>query len=594
MSQTYKYIEIAEKSPRQRGLLIPKEGLSKYVPSDVAVYRSMYLYDEDAKDYVDSKSSIRDYYGKRDIDNILIDIDKKENSDEYTLKQAIELCFHLEDSFDLGYEEQYRAYFSGSGYHILIPNSVFNFKPGQDLPFQVRETMMKLFEGIDSMIYMRTGLYRLPHTLNAKTNLYKIPLTRDEVFNNNSSNILALAKTPRIDYKYSTLEGNGELENNVIKKIPRVRKLGSVSEPKKVATCIQTMYNRGPTTGSRHLTILRMVSHYRRNGIPSEAAKAAILHWNDGQLNEQEINQNVEYAYNKGYKYSCSDELMSKDCSPKCIFYKRKDYMIDVMNAEDMQKDLLERLSTDFTGRSYNLGKALGIEEECIFFPGDLVTIFGPTGSSKTTLAHNIALGYNHAEDMIDESSQIPTLYLSLELAPWYMHRRSLQIVSKKTKAEINSNFKEIFKQCKNKVSHMIVQSISPTLEQIQEKIRELQPAMVVVDYIDLIDTPHHVRGEYEKVKYISHGLSNMAVNLDILIVQVAQVSREYSRNEVLDLYAGKGSGAIENASRKVIGLNGQPHKKEKRLELFKNTDGELFSTNVEWTPSFRLRRTDD
>ena len=53
MSQTYKYIEIAEKSPRQRGLLIPKEGLSKYVPSDVAVYRSMYLYDEDAKDYVD-------------------------------------------------------------------------------------------------------------------------------------------------------------------------------------------------------------------------------------------------------------------------------------------------------------------------------------------------------------------------------------------------------------------------------------------------------------------------------------------------------------------------------------------------------------
>ena len=78
------------------------------------------------------------------------------------------------------------------------------------------------------------------------------------------------------------------------------------------------------------------------------------------------------------------------------------------------------------------------------------------------------------------------------------------------------------------------------------------------------------------------------------LIVQVSQVSREYSRNEVLDLYAGKGSGAIENASRKVIGLNGQPHKTEKRLELFKNTDGELFSTNVEWTPSFRLRRTND
>jgi replicative DNA helicase len=115
---------------------------------------------------------------------------------------------------------------------------------------------------------------------------------------------------------------------------------------------------------------------------------------------------------------------------------------------------------------------------------------------------------------------------------------------------------------------------------------------MVIVDYIDLVETPPHVRGEYEQIKYISHGLSNMAVNNDIVIIQISQVSREYSRNEVLDLYAGKGSGAIENASRKVIGLNGQADSSFKTVTLFKNTDGELFETNLEWTPSFRLRRT--
>ena len=84
-----------------------------------------------------------------------------------------------------------------------------------------------------------------------------------------------------------------------------------------------------------------------------------------------------------------------------------------------------------------------------------------------------------------------------------------------------------------------------------------------------------------------------MAVNNDVIIVQVSQVSRDYSRNEVLDLYAGKGSGAIENASRKVIGLNGQANSSKKQVQLFKNTDGELFNTMLEWTPSFRLRRTD-
>ena len=84
-----------------------------------------------------------------------------------------------------------------------------------------------------------------------------------------------------------------------------------------------------------------------------------------------------------------------------------------------------------------------------------------------------------------------------------------------------------------------------------------------------------------------------MAVNMDIIIIQISQVARDYSRNEVLDLYAGKGSGAIENASRKVIGLRGQAKSKEKVVQMFKNTDGELFSCELEWTPSFRMRRTD-
>ena len=82
-----------------------------------------------------------------------------------------------------------------------------------------------------------------------------------------------------------------------------------------------------------------------------------------------------------------------------------------------------------------------------------------------------------------------------------------------------------------------------------------------------------------------------MAVNMDVIIIQVSQVSREYSRNDVLDLYAGKGSGAIENASRKVLGLHGQADSKDKVIKLLKNTDGDLFDVKVQWTPSFRLRR---
>ena len=115
---------------------------------------------------------------------------------------------------------------------------------------------------------------------------------------------------------------------------------------------------------------------------------------------------------------------------------------------------------------------------------------------------------------------------------------------------------------------------------------------MVIVDYIDLVETPKGCYSEYDQIKFISHSLSSMAVQQDLIIIQVSQVSRDYSRNEVLDLYAGKGSGAIENASRKVIGLNGQAKSAKKTVNVFKNTDGEIFESELEWSPSFRLRRT--
>ena len=171
------------------------------------------------------------------------------------------------------------------------------------------------------------------------------------------------------------------------------------------------------------------------------------------------------------------------------------------------------------------------------------------------------------------------------------MHRRHLQIVSGLSKEEVNLNYKNIYKKHADELRHLHIQTVSPTLASIQDKIKELNPYLVVVDYIDLVETPKDVKGEYEQIKYISHSLSNMAVNLDVIIVQISQVSREYSRNEVLDLYAGKGSGAIENASRKVIGLNGQANTNVKHISMYKNTDGELFDVEVEWRESFRLRR---
>ena len=583
------YVEIARGTPFNRGIIIPISKLCNYIGVE-PLYRSVYLYDESAVDYVKENGSLKNFFGVRYIDKIPIDIDKQDRTDERTLDILRGILIELEDA-DIT-EESFQCYFSGSGYHLILSGDLFNFKAGNDLPFIVKQTMKNLIPDIDASIYMRTGIYRVQHTPNQKTDLYKIPITRNEVMNKDPEEIFELAKNSRLNYSYSPLKGNGEFEDKIVNEVPDVQVFNKISEPNKIIPCVQSMLNQGAKEGSRHITAMRIISHFKRHGIPSHYAKVCMLHWNNKSMPEQQIMEMVENVYNRNYKYGCQDNVMLKHCKTQCIHFARKDYLVDIKSASTMQDELAERLTTDFSGKTIDLSRALGLDVESTIYPGELVTIFGPTGSNKTTFAQNLALGVDFVNNKIEKKWQIPTLFLSLELSSWYMHRRHLQIVSAKTKEQVNDDYKRLYDTHKDELEHIMVQTISPTLDKIYEKVRELQPQLVIVDYIDLVDTPVSYRGEYEKIKYISHGLSNMAVNNDLIVIQISQVSREYSRNEVLDLYAGKGSGAIENASRKVIGLNGQSKSPERAVRLFKNTDGELFDTSVEWTPSFRLRRT--
>jgi hypothetical protein len=454
--------------------------------------------------------------------------------------------------------------------------------------------MTSLVDGLDASVYQRTGIYRLPHTLNEKRGYFKVPLDITELQGLGVKEILKIAETQRLGYDYPDLWADGELEKHVITEVPKIRALKTVVEPRNIVPCVQQMYKDGPSQGNRNNIILRIASHFRRNGIPSDATKASLLYWNDNQLEENVVLEKVEAVYNSGYKYSCHDNIMKEYCKPHCIHYNRKDYLIDVHTSDDLHKELKERLTSDFSGRVIDLSRNLGINRDVVIYPGELVTIFGSTGANKTTLAHNLVLGYDCLYDIIRTEWQIPTLYLSLELSGWYMHRRSLQIISGKDKDYVNEHYDSLYAAHHGQLQHIVFQTISPTIEQIKEKVKELNPACVVVDYIDLIEPPKGIRGEYETIRYISHQLSSLAINYDCIIIQISQISRTYSRDQVLDLYAGKGSGAIENASRKVVGIEGEANSTAKSVSLFKNSDGDLFEgVKLEWIPSFRLRRED-
>jgi hypothetical protein len=96
--------------------------------------------------------------------------------------------------------------------------------------------------------------------------------------NKEPKEILEMAKSPRLDFKYHVLTGDGELEGRVVTEVPDIRVFNKISEPNKIIPCVQSMLNNGAKEGTRHVTAMRIISHFKRHGIPSHYCKVSMLH----------------------------------------------------------------------------------------------------------------------------------------------------------------------------------------------------------------------------------------------------------------------------------------------------------------------------
>lgn len=585
------YYEVAIGSPQNRGSLFPQEELLNIIEQYThtsQVYRSVYLYPETALEIITSNKSVKEYAGERSIEYVPIDIDKGKDEDIHVMRRAANIVNTLEISYGLS-QSLINIYYSGTGFHIDIPANVFGFKDSEHLPYIVKQTLTKMFGSeIDPAVYSRTALYRLNYSLNSKSGYRKIPISYEDLCSLDIGYIHSLAEAYKdtiVTYDFyedamGQQEGHGELEKYIIRSVPEVRSFGKVQEPINIATCIQSLYNRGPQRGSRNLASLRIASHFKRSGIPSDATKAALISWNNKQLKEDIILEHVENVYNRNYKYGCDDPILKGICSTRCVYYKNKDYSVKLYSANDMQSMIEERELTDYTGRVIDIASLFGQpEKDVVIFPGELVTIYGPTGSGKTALAQHLVLGMNMKSGEIDRNAQLDTVYLSLENSPQLIHRRNMQIVSNLPKSQVISNLRKVFKQVEPYISHIKLRTNSGEIRDIEELVRLLCPQVLVVDYLDLVESEK--RSEHEQLKEICHGLSSIAVRYDMIIIAVAQVRREDARMKTLGLHSGKGSGAIENASRKVLIVEGEAGDPHKTVFLAKNTDGDLFTSQL-------------
>jgi archaellum biogenesis ATPase FlaH len=594
------YYEIAVGDYTNRGIFIRYQDLDEYVfehGEEKGIHRSIYLFPHTAIEQLRKKRSSKTYLDEVWVGTIPIDIDIDKNTDEYVLAKAREV---VEKFYSLGLKEHNLAiYYSGRGYHLEIPNSVFGFQPSDDLPQRLGKTIEHIYADLDMMPYIRNHMIRCENTINSKSGLYKVRLSHTELFDLDVSDIKSIAKERR----FIGFIPEGDLE------LHKITKRFDIAQPYGIKSfqtvrpnhgafpCFQKLYNDGPMEGTRHQAILHLCGHWNYHGITPEGAKAMMLYWNTlnkgvPSLPPNDVLYQVEYCFNQGYNYGCGSPLLKSKCHSTCIHFTNKDYNPSLMTSSDAQSALKFRAETDFTGRSIDLGERFagkGIVD-CEMYPGSLVVLFGPTGSNKTTLAALIALGYDFENDVFRPEWQVNTIYATLELKAWIMHRRNLQMLSELPKEEVNRRRDQLFQIYEPSLQHIQFIETSVSLDAIEKLIMSTNAPFIVLDYIDQI-TAQGFTGE-TKIHHIMHSLRQIVQKRNTIILLLSQITKDISRAKILDLYSGRGSGSIEHSANLVIGINnpidGSP---ERIVEVYKNTDGELFKSRLTWTPSFRLKK---
>ena len=558
METTPRMIEVAVGSVANRGNVIPLHELHNYIKYKTELYRSMFIYDDTFT------GNVKTYQGTYDIDEIILDIDIKDENME-----PVDKVMNFLNSSEI----ENQLWFSGTGFHVHIPN-IFGLKASKDLPGILKHTLDSMFGklGVDN-IYDKSRLIRAEFSFNKKNNTYKIPiysLTRD--YNWTYKDYVKLATW--VDYKSpaddpardaNSLNNWMKYDKGFLKayntdkfkdKIVTKPKRNSVSvnttsdsELTAHVTCVQKMYKQGPELGSRHQTILRMISAWKRSGIPRAGSESLIGHWSP-DFDRTEAFQMIDTVYGWEHDgYGCNDTIMDKFCDARCKFYRSKDYGVEVFNADSMTEQFRDFVKTDYSDRSFDLGTMYKMNNPYRFTVGELITIIGDTKLGKTAFIQNI----------VTKANQFKCLYISLEVNEKLMWRRFCQIAFNETKEEIVNHYLNdditFVNEAKKKLGHLKVLTVSPEINNIIDVISSVQPKIIVIDTIDEIRVDY-VNDSLLKMQKIISKLKEIAQKYEVIIFAVSHISKTAAYEGTLNRHSAKGDSAIEQKSDKLLGIS--------------------------------------
>lgn len=544
---------------------------------------------------MEQKGSIAGYNGTFYLDEIVMDIDKGDGSDADVLHNAREFCELL--MYQRNIPENYiQPWFSGSGYHIVIPN-VFGFEPGSTLPREVKATLTEYFPQADD-IYDGARLIRVGYTVNQKTNLYKVPLTMDELLESPYEHIHELARIPQPRFKINRIKDpNTILPKIAPKTIHKANQSeididrsieGPLTDVHAIATCKWNIWRKGPVEGTRHESILRMASIDMRNSVPMDGAMAMYRHW-AGDMDMKEVDTAVNSVYRTPLMYNCSDRVLDEHCDQKCIFFKKKakgqDPLVSVYTASSLESQYRSMVrqednhSTAFFHRAFP-----SIDKKVKLRGGELAVLIGNTGLGKTALLQNLIYHL-----------KIPTLWFTLEFGVGLLYRRFMQIAKGVTAEQVDDYYINNNNGWSNDIAHIMTLSTSPTIESLKKTIATTSAKLIVIDTIDQVNVGYTNDSQF-KMDAIVAGLREIVDLYKVGIIAVAHTTKSDSSNSNLGVHSAKYSSSVAQKSDMILALNGEMDDRQRPVNMVRTfnsnkvRDGNGFKTNLVFDPdTFRF-----
>ena len=218
-----------------------------------------------------------------------------------------------------------RIYFSGNkGFHIIIPHIVFGIQPCQDLNAKYKIIALELNKHtinktVDTRIYDKKRLIRLPHTINAKSGLYKVPMTEEILRASTYQSMRLYANSDKnINVVEAMLVNESRQAFHDMTKIkPKIRKerdnTSFVNPNFEIPPCIKYIYANGAMEGGRNNTLIILSSALLQKGLELEECIDKMHEWNEDKnepaLEHSEVELTVRSAYKNlvdGRRYGCA------------------------------------------------------------------------------------------------------------------------------------------------------------------------------------------------------------------------------------------------------------------------------------------------